>query len=306
MSFKSDIKNIQRALLRIPGLSASYGDEVKFLPSVGGRSVAYFSVNVDADDFWAGIVEPRRGVAGDKILRPAWKQYQTLVDKRARDVREVLNVTSEYKFRNLTPKIAQVQKTMVNPEHYRRLDSFLLPDDLAFDFDIAPTGKIIKRSLLFGMQDVPILGMTMNWYIMPDWYYDDHCAKFYFEFSMQAKMRTRPVTFKTYPEVQAGSIFEASFGYDATLWNFYEVVERQSESYVVVRLLQSEKKSKSTPMYNDVRPIPGKYADNKLYRVKLTKWTKDSPCFKAPDLIGVAYATLYTGGWRDETDPRFI
>ena len=306
MSFKSDIKNIQRALLKIPGLNAGYFDQLKFPPVVGGKNLAYFSVNVEAKDFWKNIVEPRFGIAGENVLRPAWKQYQMLVDKRARDVREVLNIPAEYKFRNLTPKLKQVQKTMLDPEHYRRLDAFLLPNDFKLELEEVSTGKIIKRNLLFGMQDVPVLGMTMNWYIMPDWYYDDHCAKFYFEFSMQAKMRTRPVTFKTYPEVQAGSIFEASFGYDATLWNFYEVVERQSESCVVVRLLQSEKKSKSTPMYNDVRPIPGKYADNKLYRVKLTKWTADSPCFKAPDLSGVAYATLYKGGWRDETDPMFI
>ena len=301
MSFKSDIKNIQRALLKIPGLSVSYGDEVKFLPSVGGRSVAYFSVNVDADDFWAGIVEPRGGVAGDKILRPAWKQYQTLVDRRARDVREVLNVTSEYKFRNLTPKIAQVQKTMVNPEHYRRLDYFLLPDDLAFDFDIAPTGKIIKRSLLFGMQDVPVLGMTMNWYIMPDWYYDDHCAKFYFEFSMQASAK-KPKAFKTFPEIQAGSLFACSYGYDATIWEFYEVVERQSESYLVVRVVNKKVRDSGVVTSRQVYPIAGDYADNKLYRVKLAT-TMGKPCFKAP--VG-HYALPFRGDWYEETDPRFI
>ena len=307
MSFKSDIKNIQRALLKIPGLNANYFDQLKFPPVVGGKNLAYFSVNVEAKDFWKNIVEPHAdNIAGENDLRPAWKRYQMLVDKRARDVREVLNVPTEYKFRNLTPKLAQVQKTMINPENYRRLDAFLLPDDLGMELGFTATGKIIRQNLLYGMQDIPILGMTMNWYIMPDWYYDDHCAKFYFEFSMQAKMRTRPVTFKTYPDVQAGSIFEASFGYDATLWNFYEVVERQSEAYVVVRLLKREVEKTSAPMYNKVRPIPGSYADNKLYRVKLSKYTSDSPCFKAPDLFGVAYATLYEGGWCDETDSMFI
>ena len=307
MSFKSDIKNIQRALLKIPGLSENYFDKLKFPPVVGGKNLAYFSINVEAKDFWKNIVDPYAygGLAGDEDLRPAWKRYQMLVDKRARDVREVLNVPTEYKFRNLTPKLEQVQKTMINPENYRRLDGLLLPNNLDMELYDTATGKIIRRNLLYGMQDVPILGMTMNWYIMPDWYYADFCAKFYFEFSMQAKMRTRPVTFKTFPEVQAGSIFGASFGYDATIWHFYEVVERQSESYVVVRLVQKETRSTSTPTSNDVRPIPGSYADNKLYRVKLSG-RAGTPGFKAPDLSGVAYATLYEGGWCYETDSMFI
>lgn len=307
MSFKSDIKNIQRALLKIPGLNALYFNQLKFPPVVGGKNLAYFSINVAAKDFWKNIVEPHAygNLAGEDDLRPAWKRYQRLVDKRARDVREVLNIPAEYKFRNLTPKLEQVQKTMLDPENYRRLDAFLLPNDLGIELGLTATGKVIKRNLLFGMQDVPVLGMTMNWYIMPDWYYNDHCAKFYFEFSMQAKMRTRPVTFKTFPEVQVGSIFGASFGYDATFWNFYEVVERQSESYVVVRLVQKETRSTSTPTSNDVRPIPGSYADNKLYRVKLSD-SSGTPGFKAPDLSGIAYATLYKGGWYYETDIRFV
>ena len=277
MSFKSDIKNIHHALLKIPGLSANYFDKLKFPPVVGGKNLAYFSINVEAKDFWKNIVDPYAygGLAGDEDLRPAWKRYQ------------------------------QVQKTMINPENYRRLDTFLLPNDLDMELYSTATGKIIRRNLLYGMQDVPILGMTMNWYIMPDWYYADYCSKFYFEFSMQAKMRTRPVTFKTFPEVQAGSIFGASFGYDATIWHFYEVVERQSESYVVVRLVQKETRSTSTPTSNDVRPIPGSYADNKLYRVKLSG-RAGTPGFKAPDLSGVAYATLYEGGWCYETDSMFI
>jgi hypothetical protein len=306
MSFKSDIKNIQRALLKIPGLNAHYFDQLKFPPTVGGKNLAYFTVNVESMDHWDGALDPRSryGAEDDAAIRQAWKRYQTTVDKRTRDVREVLNIPAEYKFRNLTPKLEQVQKTMLDPEHYKRLDFRLLPTDLDLSL-LTSAGKHVKKNLLFGMQDVPVLGMTMNWYIMPDWWYSDCCANFYFEFSMQAKMRTRPVTFKTFPEVQVGSIFGASFGYDATLWNFYEVVERQSEAYIVVRLVQKEEQPTSKVMYNNVRPIPGKYADNNLYRVKLAD-RLGTPSFRAPDLSGVAYATLYKGGWRDETDIRFV
>ena len=303
MSFKSDITNVHRALIQIPGIRTL--ERLQFTPVIGGKRSAYFSIAVETKEFlWDGVTGNMGGVIDDNLIRQRWKQYQMLVDKRARDVREVLGVSNEYKFRNLSAKLTQIQKTMLHPGLYNRLDNVVWPHFMSYELDRTSSGSFLKKNLLYGMQDVPILGMSMNWYIMPIWDFANRCAEFYFEFSMQAKMRTRPVTFKTFPEVQVGSIFEASFGYDATLWNFYEVVERQSESYIVVRTIQKETRDTSVPSANNVRPIPGKYSNNKLYRVKLSDRT-GSPCFKAPDLHA-GYAELYTGGWRDETDIRFI
>lgn len=74
-------------------------------------------------------------------------------------------------------------------------------------------------------------------------------------------------------EIELGTIFAASWGYDQTNVDFYEVVRRTAKN-VWVRPIESKKTYNPQAMTGTAKPIPGTFTGNPVRR-KITNWNGD-------------------------------
>ncbi len=93
-----------------------------------------------------------------------------------------------------------------------------------------------------------------------------------------------------HPEIQPGSIFYASWGYDQTNIDFYQVIAR-TDKMVTARRLRT-KHSPAHIMGSYVEPIPNSFLDGdhpyeqaygKAFKAKLKTLSDGEPCFRVSE-----------------------
>ena len=106
--------------------------------------------------------------------------------------------------------------------------------------------------------------------------------------------------------VKVGDVFGGSYGYDATLYEFYEVL-RVSESGRTVWVRELAHETAPGYGYNDwkCRPVPGSYArgsEVEKHLVQYDTWSKDArPYFKIASFLHV-YLLDDVTEWHDADD----
>lgn len=103
------------------------------------------------------------------------------------------------------------------------------------------------------------------------------------------------------PPVKVGDIFAGSFGYDATLWDFFEVVDVSATGKTVtVRELKHE--TKAGYGYNDwkCRPVPGSYVGKPIKKqVKASTYRGESTPYLKISSYEYAYLCVDPTAWHD-------
>lgn len=84
------------------------------------------------------------------------------------------------------------------------------------------------------------------------------------------------------PEAPVGTIFHHSWGYDQTNNDFYEVVERPSTHFAILREIAQEHVRATGPMSDEVKPVPGKFV-GEPFRAKLLPSTYKGVSIKIRD-----------------------
>lgn len=69
---------------------------------------------------------------------------------------------------------------------------------------------------------------------------------------------------KALAAVQVGDIFVDSWGYEQTQVDFYEVIEKPSKCYIILRPIASESIEATGPMSDRVKPAPGEFTGNPI------------------------------------------
>ena len=106
--------------------------------------------------------------------------------------------------------------------------------------------------------------------------------------------------------VKVGDVFGDCYGYDATLWEFYEVL-RVSESGRTVWVRELAHETKPGYSFNDwkCRPVPGSYArgsKTQKHLLQFTTWDKEPrPYFKIDSCIQPELIEDVTA-WHDADD----
>lgn len=103
------------------------------------------------------------------------------------------------------------------------------------------------------------------------------------------------------PPVKVGDIFAGSFGYDATLWDFFEVVDVSSTGKTVtVRELKHE--TQSGYGYNDwkCRPVPSSYVGKPIKKkVQVTMYGGETVPYLKISSYEYAYLCADPTEWHD-------
>lgn len=84
------------------------------------------------------------------------------------------------------------------------------------------------------------------------------------------------------PDFKVGDIFHESWGYDQTNVNFYEVVEKASAHYAIVReICQNQVPGSQGFDCCNVRPAPGEYLNDDTMRVKIQfqSWSSEKTLY---------------------------
>lgn len=102
----------------------------------------------------------------------------------------------------------------------------------------------------------------------------------------EQKERDRILAEENRQTVHVGDIFSTSWGYDRTIVEFFEVVERVSDAYVNVRQISATTVSQSA-MSSHIKPVVGSY----IGPVKKCQINKHGHIVKADDYGHTAYKT---------------
>ena len=272
-AFKTAVNRLYKSLDVIPGF---YFDDRPTFPISTDVAKSYMTGVVECEGQPLSIRENE----SEQEFKRSLKDAQRTIDNLARKVRATLNIDPSYKFRIATNKAGQIGKTMIDRELGRYFEEMLYNTFKGNPY----AGN--ERGPLYVLQNVKLdNGLTLNWYI---WFADpevwrNRLAYFYFEF-VGAPIKQKVFTPTTFPEVQVGSIFCDVWGYSMTIVDFYEVVQRPSENFVIVRKILSDevKGDIYSPEGGAVVPVPHAFDSNgKLLRIKIQGW-EGKPYLKSP------------------------
>lgn len=268
-TFKSMVKDLCKQLDQLPNLDLG-GGKVSFPVSMTQQQgYAVFNFYNDVNPYEIGTHKDVHDLDGEI------RALSNDIDREARRIRQVLDIPTTYKFREITNKQAQYQRNLLNQD-FRKY--WFFSDALieswsrwqSADYDVS---FLSKKVHVYALMDVPLEnGITMNWFIlMIPTPYMNVASYFYFEFFGEDKKSPKVTDLSNakMPEITNGTILVGSWGYSMTIVDFFEVIGRSNS---MLYLKQVQKKVIKSDSYGseDVMPTPGNYLDDKIYRVKIS------------------------------------
>ena len=269
-TFKTVVKDLCKQLDQLPNLNLRAG-KVSFPVSMTQQlGYAVFNFYNDMNPYSIGEHKDLQDLDGEI------RALSNDIDREARRVRQVLDIPTTYKFREITNKYAQYQKNLLNPDYKRYwfFDRKLLDSWSQFTWIDYDSYDLDKKVHVYALMDVPLEnGITMNWFIlMVPTHYTNVASYFYFEFFGEDKKspKVTDLSRAKMPEITNGTILVGSWGYNMTIVDFFEVIGR-SNSMLYLKMVEQKVAKSYSDGSNDVMPMPGVYSNDQVYRVKISK-----------------------------------
>ena len=270
--FRSLVKGLVNRITSVRGLELSNPYKVVF--EKVDQEKAYFSYIIDTNDYFSQSRE-WWGVPGSEFDNAYNEEIKVAKESLAKHIAEVKQ------------KLGLPSGLKLKPMRGSMIKSFIKRNKASGTALIGVSDKdpMIKDIGPFYIENFELEnGVKLTWIVSistPE-FGKFSSLKGYIELTGSA-VANKTSQFVNFPDVTVGTIFVTTFGYNMTLYEYYEVVKRD-EQYVYVKRLEKKVLKQENVGEMLVAPIPGDYNDGTVYKAKLLG--TDTPYIKAPELTG--------------------
>lgn len=289
--FRATVKGLVQRLFSITGMEM--GDPYKVTFEKVDQDKAYFSYIVEASSLFPDTInEQRSGSLLSNTYNRELKETQSIIFDHIDEVKRKLGLPSNLK---LKPMPMSEAKAFYKRNKASRTALFRMSTSTAETKYIGPF--YIEN---FELEN----GLKLTWAVCVSNPIDANYSslKGYMEIT-GSPIAGKTGPFTKYPEITVGTIFAGFFGYNMTLYRFFEVIKRD-ENYVYIKELEKKVTQQGNVGEMEVMPIPGKYEEGTVYKAKIQEVGHNRPCIAMPGLERYDMAFVWDGKpvWEDHWD----